>query len=89
MNHTSRNGKTGHVRILQLNVADIYPSPENEQLYRPVTADDPEVQVLAESIRQHGIREPLVITEDSLHPQRPPSLRCRWPGGAVHGPLPC
>jgi hypothetical protein len=42
----------------------IRPSPENDKLYRPVNADDPAVKALAESIRQHGILEPLVITAD-------------------------
>ncbi len=43
---------------------DIQPSPENTSLYRPILEDDPEVIALADSIRQHGVREPLVITED-------------------------
>jgi hypothetical protein len=42
----------------------ISPSPENDQLYRPVSPDDPEVVALAESIRKEGLLEPLVITTD-------------------------
>ncbi len=45
-------------------VHDIRPSPENTRLYRPVDHTDPDVIALAESIREHGVREPLVITED-------------------------
>jgi hypothetical protein len=45
-------------------VSEIAPSPQNEQLYRPVTNDDPEIQHLAESIREFGVREPLVLTRD-------------------------
>jgi hypothetical protein len=42
----------------------LHPSPENETVYRPVSPDDPDIIALAKSIRQHGIQEPLVITED-------------------------
>ena len=42
----------------------IYPSPENEKLYRPVDPAAPDVQALAASIREQGVIEPLVITED-------------------------
>lgn len=34
-----RNAKLGHVRVLALTT--IRPSPENNQLYRPVDPDDP------------------------------------------------
>ncbi len=43
----------------------IKPSPENAKLYRPVDPSDPEVIALAESIKKHGILEPLVITKDN------------------------
>ena len=52
----------GHVRILD--IGDIRPSPENAKLYRPVDAEDPDVIALAESIRDHGIQEPLVVSAD-------------------------
>ena len=42
------------------------PAPENDTLYRPVRPDDPEIIELARSIRQHGLREPIVITEDDF-----------------------
>jgi hypothetical protein len=54
----------GHVRILDRRLDDIRPSPENDDLYRPVNPDDPEMRALAQSIRSHGVREPLVITRD-------------------------
>jgi hypothetical protein len=44
----------------------IRPSPDNDRLYRPVSADDPEIQALAQSILDHGLREPLVITLDGF-----------------------
>jgi hypothetical protein len=45
-------------------LASIRPSPENDKLYRPVDPKDPDVRALAASVREHGIREPLVITLD-------------------------
>jgi hypothetical protein len=38
--------------------------PQNDQLCRPVSPEDPEVIALAESIRREGLLEPLVITSD-------------------------
>jgi len=51
-------------RVRQVRVDRLRPSPENAELYRPVDPRDPDVQALAESIREHGVREPLVITQD-------------------------
>jgi hypothetical protein len=49
---------------LLIRLYGIYPSPENQRLYRPVTPDDPETISLAHSIRENGIREPIVISAD-------------------------
>jgi hypothetical protein len=46
-------------------LAEILPSPENETLYGPVSSADREVIELARSIRDLGVREPLVITSDN------------------------
>src|SRR5262245_57382489 len=51
-------------RIVQLRVDLLKPSPENDQLYRPVTANDPETRKLAASIREFGLKEPIVVTRD-------------------------
>ena len=59
-----RKTKVQHGGLLTISVSDISPSPENDELYRPVSADDPEIIALADSICEHGVREPLVITED-------------------------
>jgi hypothetical protein len=53
--------KTGHVPLLH-----IQPSPENDELYRPVDSADPEIAELANSIRQHGLLEPLILTADNF-----------------------
>jgi ParB-like chromosome segregation protein Spo0J len=53
-----------HVSIRQRYLYELQPSPENDQLYRPASPDDPEIQALAASIKEHGVKEPLVITLD-------------------------
>ncbi|MBN1443002.1 MAG: ParB N-terminal domain-containing protein [Planctomycetes bacterium] len=40
------------------------PAPENCRLYCPVEPSDPAVQALAASIREYGVLEPLVVSED-------------------------
>ena len=39
---------------------------ENNSLYRPVDPADPEIRALAKSIRQHRLKEPIVITLDGF-----------------------
>lgn len=56
--------KVVHERLL-ISLGRICPSPENALLYRPVTRNDEATIELADSIRTHGILEPLVISEDS------------------------
>ena len=56
--------KLGHDLISQIPISRIQPSPENDELYRPVDPDAPDIRDLTKSIRQNGIVEPLVITAD-------------------------
>jgi ParB-like chromosome segregation protein Spo0J len=42
------------------------PAPENDAIYRPICADDPDIQKLAASIGEHGILEPLVVSRDGF-----------------------
>lgn len=60
----SSAGKTGTSpsSIVARPIDTLRPSPENDRLYRPVDRDDPEIIALAESIAEHGVREPLVAT---------------------------
>ena len=51
-------------RTVRKRVASLRPSPENEQLYRPVDPNDPEIVDLAASIEREGLHEPLVVTAD-------------------------
>lgn len=63
--HARLKQETGHDRFL-LSVKNIKPSPENDKLYRSVNPDDPQTISLADSIRQFGIVEPLVLTLDNF-----------------------
>lgn len=45
-------------------LADIYPSPENDRLYAPVDPNDADFKQLVKNVRQQGILDPLVISED-------------------------
>ena len=49
-----------------ISVKKIKPSPENDSLYKPVNLDDPETIALADSIREFGVREPIVVTLDGF-----------------------
>src|SRR5690349_4959796 len=53
--------KLGHDSV---SISDIRPSPENDRLYRPIDPNAPDIQALAQSIRERGVMEPLVITLD-------------------------
>jgi hypothetical protein len=53
-------------QVLDVLVDAITPADVNGDIYRPVDPDDPEIQRLAESIREHGILHPLVITTDCV-----------------------
>jgi hypothetical protein len=76
-----------HAGIQVRSVYDIYPSPENDQLYRRIDPSDPEIEALAASIVAQGVLEPLVITEDcylvSGHRRRAAAVR------AGLGEVPC
>lgn len=57
--------ETYHGRILERPVSQIRPSPENELIYHRLDRQDPDQIALAQSIRIHGLKEPIVITEDN------------------------
>jgi hypothetical protein len=56
--------KFGLVSFVEKPLTAIHPSPQNETLYRPVLATDPDIVALAASIREHGLQEPIVISLD-------------------------
>lgn len=59
-----KSTKLKHVSVCERDTLELRPSPENDRLYRPVNPNDPEILKLAESIREHGVMEPLVVTLD-------------------------
>lgn len=61
-----RTRESGHDPISVVSLDSITPSPENDTLYRPVDPADQEIRALAESIRRHGLKEPIVITLDGF-----------------------
>jgi len=54
----------GLVPISMRAIDDIRPSPENDQLYRPIDEADPEFVALTTSIKESGLQEPLLVTMD-------------------------
>ena len=54
------------IKILLLPIEALSPAPENSLLYRPVDPQAPENIDLADSIREHGILEPLTVTKDRV-----------------------
>jgi hypothetical protein len=55
---------TDEERIVTVPLWSIRPSPLNDQLYHPISTDDPSIIALAESIAQHGLKEAIVISAD-------------------------
>lgn len=53
-------------KTIRKRLSSIRPSPENLILYRPIDPDDPEIVKLAESIKKHGLHEPLTVTADGF-----------------------
>ncbi len=47
-------------------LAKIKPSPKNDTLYKPVDQTAPSFQKLVQSVRKHGILEPLTLTLDDV-----------------------
>lgn len=56
--------ESSHDRILLRSITSIQPSPENDHIYGAIDPTDPEIIALADSIRQHGIIEALVVSLD-------------------------
>jgi hypothetical protein len=54
--------KPGQVRVFK--IWNIFPSPENDKLYKPVDKSDPDFVALVDSVVAIGIKEPLVVTRD-------------------------
>src|SRR5438094_962216 len=48
--------------VQQMALSAIWPSPENDRLYRPIDRSEPDIIALAESICEHGVLEPIITT---------------------------
>ena len=51
-----------HVQVWSL--ARISPAPENDDIYKPIALDSPDISDLARSIEEHGVQEPLLVSTD-------------------------
>jgi len=51
-------------KIRQVSISEIQVSGLNDEIYKQVDPDDPAIEDLAASICEHGLLEPLVISED-------------------------
>ena len=60
------SAKLGHVRVFNYPISLIKPSPGNDQLYKPIDPDDPDIIALAESIKIRGVKVPFTITLDDF-----------------------
>jgi hypothetical protein len=47
-------------------IATIQLSPENDQIYGAIDLNDPDTLSLAQSIQQHGVRTPLLVSKDGF-----------------------
>ncbi len=63
-----RNGKNvtkfDHDSIVTVALTEIRPSPENDAIYGVILPTNQEIIELAQSITEHGLREPLTVTMD-------------------------
>ena len=51
-------------KIRQVSISEIQVSGLNDEIYKQVDPDDPAIEDLAASICEHGLLEPLVLSED-------------------------
>lgn len=61
-----RKTETGLVSIQRVPLESITPSRLNDSVYRPPSADDPDIQEMARSMREHGVLQALTITCDGF-----------------------
>jgi hypothetical protein len=51
---------------VELAMMTVNPAPVNSLIYRPVDPEDPEIEELADSIKMHGLLQPIDITRDGF-----------------------
>ncbi len=57
-----KNQETVHVPVRSID--SIIPAPENDEIYRAIAWDDPEILALARSIKERGVEEPILVSRD-------------------------
>jgi ParB-like nuclease domain len=55
-------GQESEVRPLD----SIFPAPENDEIYEAIAKNDPEIIELARSIKEHGMQQAILVTEDNF-----------------------
>ncbi len=60
----NHHGKGNLDRLLFLSTDFLLPSPENLELYRPVDPTDPDIVKMAGSMRDNGVLQHLIVTDD-------------------------
>jgi hypothetical protein len=63
-NGQPKSNEAADYKLVRKRVSSLKPSPENTQLYRPVSKD-PDIDKLANSIKKYGC-DPLVVTADNF-----------------------
>ena len=56
------NGELVHVQVWA--IGDVIPAPENDDVYKAISWDDPDIHELALSIKEHGLQEPILVSRD-------------------------
>jgi hypothetical protein len=56
--------KDKKLRHASVSLSKLRPATINDQIYKPVDPADPEIIALGDSIAEHGLKEPIVITLD-------------------------
>ena len=59
-----KNGRNQSSLISLVPLDKLWPSPENDALYRPVDRADPEIVAMASSMKRYGVQQHFVVTAD-------------------------
>ena len=62
----ARSHKPSSGQVRKIPLSSIRPSPMNDNVYRPPSPDDPDIQAMAQSMREHGVLQAITITRDGF-----------------------
>ena len=66
-NRAGDNGQQPKLVLVPVwSIDSVKPAPENDDVYKAIAWNDPEVHELARSIKEHGVQEPLLISRDGF-----------------------